>query len=110
MCRLRLAEHRCRVQRLAPRPRKQLRRAEEYRRTFLPRCPRPVVPRVTGGADRALDLVCGAPVDGCEHMRAVVRLDGVERVAGAHLLAADHERELELLRLELGQPDAELFP
>ena len=39
-----------------------------------------------------------------------MRLDRFERVAGAHLLAADHERKLELLRLELGEPDAQLLP
>src|SRR4029079_11823250 len=38
-----------------------------------------------------------------------VRLDGVERVARPHLLAADHERHLEVLRLELREPHAQLL-
>src|SRR6185312_10342846 len=62
-----------------------------------------------GGGDRALHLRLAALVHRGQDVRAVVRLDGVERVAGAHLLAADHERDLELLRLELGQPDAQVF-
>src|SRR5581483_5241609 len=106
---LRLPEHRRRVQRLPPRPREELRRAQEDRRTLLPRRPRPVVPRVRGSGDRAVDLGSTTLVHGCEDVRAVVRLDRLERVAGADLLAADHERDVGLLRLELAQPEAELL-
>ena len=64
---------------------------------LLPRRARPVLPRVGRGRDRALDLLRAALVHGGEHVRAVVRLDRLERVAGANLLAADHERDLERL-------------
>ena len=38
-----------------------------------------------------------------------MRLDGLERVARAYLLAADDERDVELLRLHLLEPQAQLL-
>src|SRR5581483_11267683 len=109
VCGLRLAEHGRGVQRLAPGAGEQLGRAQQHGRALLPRRARPVVPGLAGGGDRALDLRLPALVHGREHVRAVVRLDGLERLAGAHLLAADHERDVELLRLEAGEPNAQLL-
>ena len=50
-----------------------------------------------------------AVVHRCEHVRALVRLDRLERLAGANLLAADDERDVELLRLHLLEPQAKGF-
>ena len=67
------------------------------------------MPRLAGGGDRALDLGRAALVDGREDVRAVVRLDGVEGVAGANLLAADQQRDVELLRFELAEAPPKLL-
>ena len=61
----------------------------------------PVLPGLAGGLDRALDLVRAALVHLREHALLVVRLDGLEGGAGLDLLAADHERDLELLGAHL---------
>ena len=54
---LRLVEHRRRVQRRAPRPRQELGRAEEDRRSLVPGHARPVVVGGVRGGDRLLDVL-----------------------------------------------------
>ena len=98
-----LAEHRRRVERLPPRAGEQLAGAEEDGGAILPRCPRPVLPRIGRGLDRAVDLRAGALVDVGEDVAAPVRHHGFERVAGAHLLATDDERDIETLGAQLGE-------
>ena len=105
---LRLAEHRGRVQRLPPRAGEELGRAEEDGGALLPRRPRPVLPGVGRGGDRRLDLGRAALVDVGEDVAALVRHDRFERVAGADVLAADHERDLEALGRELVEAAPEL--
>src|SRR5207244_7605061 len=67
------------------------------------------VPRVARGADRALDLGGAALVDVGEHVAALVRLDRFERLAGAHLLATDDQRDVEPLRLHVTESPLELL-
>ena len=109
MGRLRLSEHGGRVQCRAPRPGEELGGAEEHRRPILPGCAVPVFPCLGGGLDCLLDVSCAALVHLREDVVLVVRHDSVERLARANLLAADHERELDLLRAHLLEPDAQLF-
>src|SRR5207245_3421503 len=92
-----------------PRAGEQRRGAQEDRRAVLPGQPRPVVPRVARGADRALDLGGAALVDVGEHVAALVRLDRFERLAGAHLLATDDQRDVEPLRLHVTESPLELL-
>ena len=113
--RLRLAEHRGGVQRRAPRAGEQLRGPEEDGRSLLPRQARPVLPGIAGGLDRALDLARAALVDIGQDVALLVRHHDLGRVAGGDLLAADHERELDALRLHLveargGAPRAPVSP
>ena len=105
---LRLAEHRRGVERLPPRAGEELGGAEEDGGAIRPRRARPVLPRVGGGFDRALDLGAGALVDVGEDVAAAVRHDGFERVAGADLLAADDERDVEALGAHLLEAAPEL--
>ena len=106
---LRLSEHRRRVERRAPGSRQELGRAEEDRGAVLPWCAVPVLPRLPGRLDRLLDVLRITFVHRREHVVFVVRHHGVERLAGMHLRAADHERQLELLGLHLVQPALQLF-
>ena len=101
---LRLVEHRRRVQRRAPRPGEQLGRTEEDRDALVPRSRRPLRVGVARGGDRALDVGCVAFRDVGEHVRAVVRHDGLEGRARLDALAADHERDREALARHLGEP------
>ena len=105
---LRLAEHRGRIERLPPRAGEELGGAEDDGGAIFPRRPRPVLPRVGRGGDRAIDLGGAALVDVGEHVVALVRHDCFERVAGLDFLAADHERDLEALAGELVEAAAEL--
>ncbi len=105
---LRLAEHRGGVECRAPRPGEQLCRAEEDGGPLLPGGSRPVLPGFGGGGDRAVDLGRTALVDGGEHVRAAVGHHGVEGLSGPHLLAADHEGQLEPVGLELFEAAAQL--
>jgi hypothetical protein len=66
------------------------------------------MPRFARRGDRPLDLGRGPGVDVGEDVLLVVRLDGLERVAGFHVLAADHERNLDALVLELAQSPLQL--
>ncbi len=94
----------------APRARRAARRRAGRRRRAPPTaCATSRAPPRRRRRSRARTSACAALVHGGEHVRAVVRLDRLERVAGAHLFAADDERDLERLRLHLGQPDAQLF-
>ena len=90
-------EHRRGDERRPPRAGEQLGGAEEDGGALLPRRPRPVVPGLGGGLDRLLDLGRAALVDVGEHVLLAVRHHRLDGVAGAHLLAADHARDVEPL-------------
>ena len=101
--RLRLAEHRRRVQGRPPRPREQLGRAKEDRRPLLPGHAVPVVAGLAGRCDRLFNLRGAAGVDVGENVIFSVRHHGLEGLTRLHVLAADHERDLDPLALELAQ-------
>src|SRR5262249_13128936 len=67
----------------------------------LPRPARPVLPRSGGHVDRLLDLLGAGLVHVREHMLLVVRHDCRLRLAGRHVLAADHRRDLDALAAHL---------
>ena len=104
-----LSQHGGGVERRAPGAGQELGGAEEDGRAVLPRRPVPLLPRVGGRLDRLLDVRGAAFVHGRQHVALVVWHHRFERVARAHLLAADHERQLELLRLHLVQPALQLL-
>ena len=104
---LRLAEHRGRVQRVAPRARQELRSAEEDRRALLPRDAMPVLPCLGRRLDRSLDLLGAALVHVGEDMLLVVRHDRLLQVARRDVLAADDERDLDALVPHLLQSELE---
>jgi hypothetical protein len=93
--RLRLPEHRRRVERVAPRPRQELGGAEQNRGAILPRPPRPVLPRRGGRVDRLPDVLGPALVDVGEDVVLRMRHDGGLQLARGDVLAADHERDLD---------------
>ena len=101
---LRLVEHGGGVQRRAPGAGEQLSGAEENGDALLPRRPRPLGPGSGGGLDRLRHLRLAALVDVREHVRLPVRQDGLERLAGADVLAADHARDLDPLVLHRREP------
>ena len=101
---LRLAEHRRRVERVAPGAGEQLGRAQEDRGALLPRPARPVLPRLRGRVDRLLDVLGAALVHVGEHVRLVVRHHRRLGRAGRDVLAADHERDLDPLAAHLLEP------
>src|SRR5215204_2403363 len=105
--RLRLAEHRSGVERVAPRAGEQLGGAEEDSGTLLPRPARPVLPRLRGGVDRRLHVLSAALVDVGKDVLLVVGHHGRARVAGGDVLAADHERDLDALVAHLLEPQPE---
>ncbi len=106
--RLRLAEHRGGVEGCAPGAGEQLSGAEEDGRSILPGSAVPVFPGFGRGRDRPFDLGRPAAMDRCEDVVLVVRHHRLECLAGPHLLAADHERDLDLLGLHLAQPVLQL--
>ena len=79
---LRLAEHRRGVERRAPRAGEQLGGAQEDRGALLPGQARPVLPRLAGGADRALDLGLRRPGGRRRARGSSGAAHGLERVAG----------------------------
>ena len=108
--RLRLAEHRGGVHRVAPRPGEQLGRPQEDRRPRLPRERRPLAAGLGGRGDRPRDLLLAAVVVLPEDVLVVVGHDDVGGAPGAHLLAADHHRDLDLPAGHLVQAGLEAGP
>ena len=102
-----LAEHRRRVERVAPRSGEQVRGAEKHGGAVLPRRAMPVLPRLGCRRDRPLDLCGAALVHGCEHAVFRVRLHRLGGRSGLDVLAADHERDLEPLVPHLLEPQPE---
>ena len=102
---LRLAEHRRGVERGAPRAGEQVGRAKQHGRALFPRRARPVVPRGGGRVDRLLHVRGVALRHLRQDVSLVVRHHLVERLGELDVLAADHERYLDLLPGELRQPD-----
>ena len=107
--RLRLAEHRRRVDRRAPGGGEELGGAQQDRGAILPRPARPLAARLGRGRDRLLHVLGAGLVVLGQHVLMVVRHHRLLDLAGADLLAADDERNLDLLgghrlqaRLELG--------
>jgi hypothetical protein len=107
MRRLRLAEHRRRVHRVAPGAGEQLRRAKEDGRALFPGQAVPVLPRLAGSLDRPLDLRGAALVDVGEDVVLVVWHDRLARLARPHVFSSDHARDLEALALHLLEANAQ---
>ena len=95
---LRLAEHRRRVERVAPRPGEQLGRAQEDARRAPPTASATSPCQASAAASIAC-ATCSAPPwwTSARTCSRVVRHHGRLRVAGRDVLAADHERHLDPL-------------
>ena len=102
-----LPEHGGRVQRVAPRAGEEICSAQEDCGASLPAHRGPLLARVGGRGDGLLHLAGAAAVVGREHVLVVVRHDDLGEVPGAHLAAADDERDLDLAAGELIQPGLE---
>jgi hypothetical protein len=94
---LRLVEHAGCVQSVAPRTLEELGGLEHHRSAVFPGGFRPLLPGLGGGVDRHLNLRLTGLVVGPEHVVVVVRADCFGGVAGADLLAADDERDVDFL-------------
>ena len=81
--RLRLAEHRRRIQRLAPGRREQLRRAQKHGGAILPGPVRPLAPRLGRGVDRLLHFLRAGLVPVRQHVGVLVRHHRLRGPAGA---------------------------
>ena len=102
---LRLAEHRGRVERVAPRAGEQLGRAQEHGGALLPGPARPVLPRLPR-RPRSPARTCSAP-PWWTSASTCSRSCGITAgfvVPGEDVLAADHERDLEPLARHLLEP------
>ena len=107
--RLRLVEHRGGVERGAPGAGQEFSGLQEDGRAILPRPRRPLALRGDGGLDRRVDFGRARQVIVAEHVPMVVRHHGAGGLAGAHVLAVDHHRDVDALgrhrveaRLQLG--------
>jgi hypothetical protein len=94
---LRLVEHGGGVERVAPRSGQQLGGLQEHRGAVLPRHFRPLAPRGGGGLDGHVDLFLAGLVIGGQDMLMIVGAHGLGGVAGADFLAADDQRDFDLL-------------
>ncbi len=94
--RLRLAQHGSGVHGRAVPRRQEIGGLEEDGRAALQRPPRPIGPGGPRRRDRRLDLLRPRLMNLGEHVLVAMRHHGVDRLAGAHFLAADHERDLDL--------------
>ncbi len=94
---LRLVEHAGGVEAVAPWSGEQFGGLEHHRGAVLPRRLRPLLPGLGGGVDRHRYLGLAGLVIDAQDVPVVVRTDGFGGLAGAHLLAADDERDLDLL-------------
>ena len=108
--RLRLAEHRRRVDRRAPCRRQQLGGAENDGRAVFPRPARPLAARLGCRGDRLLHVLWPGLVVLRQHVLVVVRHDRLLDLAGANFLAADDERNVDLLGRHRFQARFELGP
>ena len=107
--RLRLAEHRGRVERRAPARGEQLRRAQEDAGALLEGPVPPVRPCALRRVDRLRDVLRGGVVPHPEHVLVRVRHHDVGGLAGADLASIDDNGNVDVLgrhrvepRLELG--------
>ena len=96
--RLRLPEHRRGIDRRAPGGGEQLRGAQHDRGAILPGPARPLAARLGGRGNRLLHVLGAGLVVLGQHVLVVVRHDRLLDLAGPDLLAADDERNLDLLR------------
>ena len=94
--RLRLAEHRRAVDGVAPRRAQQFRGLEQHRRAIVERPTRPLALRGDRRLDRLLHMFRRGFVKRPEHVMVIVRHHDVAGVAGADLLAADDDRNVDL--------------
>ena len=69
---------------------------QEHGRAILERPARPVLLRGRGGVDRLLHELRRRLVPGAEHVRVIVRHHHRRGLAGADLLAADHNRNVDV--------------
>ena len=92
-----LVEHAGGVHAIAPRPLEQLGGLEHHGRPVLPGHFGPILPGFGGGLDRHADFCLAGFVIGGEDMPVVVGADRFAGVSGADFLAADDERDFDLL-------------
>src|SRR5262249_12482401 len=78
-------------------------------RALLPGQARPVLPGIGRGLDRPVDLRGAALVRVCEDVALLMRHHDLGGRPGRDVLAADHERPLDAIGLELLEPAAELL-
>jgi hypothetical protein len=101
---LRLAEHRCGVERLPPRAGEQVSGTQQDGRAVVERHRAPRRGGLTGRAQGVLGVLLCRAGQRAEDRTVVVRLDDVEALSATHaLLATDGHRQLERLLLQLGQ-------
>ena len=106
--RLRLAEHRGRVQRRAPLGRQQLGRLQENSGAVFP-CPvRPFAARGARGFDRLRHVRRRRAMPIRQHMRVIVGHHRFRRFAGANLAATDDERDVGALTGHFLEPRLQL--
>ena len=108
--RLRLAEHRRRVEGRAPGGGEQLGGLQDDRRAVFPGPRRPFLVRFARGRDRLLDVLAGGLVPLGQNVAVVVRHDGRGGRAAADLLAPDAEGDLDPLRGHGLEPRLQLQP
>ena len=96
--RLRLPEHGRRVDRRPPGRGEELRGAQHDRRAIFPGPRGPLATCLGGGRNRLLHVLGACFVILGQHVLMVVRHHGFLDLAGADLLPADDERNLDLLR------------
>ena len=103
--RLRLTQHRRRVDRRPPRRRQQLRGAQQHRRAILPGPAAPLALGLGSRGDRLLNVFRAREVILGEDVAVIVRHHRLLGLAGPDLASADDERDLDLLgrhRLQAG--------
>ena len=102
--RLALVQHGGGVQRVAPRGGQQVRRLQEHGDAVFPRPARPFLLRLRGRRDRRLHVFRPRVVPARQHVAVLVRHHRRAQIAGADLLAADDERDVDDLARHRGEP------
>jgi hypothetical protein len=102
--RFRLPQHRRRVDRRAPRRRKQFGGAKQHCRAILPRPAAPLAPAFCRRGDCLLHVLGSREVIVGKDVLVIVRHDCVRRPPCPDFLPADHQRNLDALSRHLFEP------